>query len=151
EREIRRFTLKAPYDGQLLSWMIRAGDYINVGKKVAVIADTSRYLFHGSLANADRLLMRKGQQAYLSLKNYPHQKYGYLSAEVLRIETVIDDQSQQSKHHVWLTVTPPEIRLYPGLQGIAYVTTFRGTIFDYLIRGADPHYIPHHQRPPSNP
>ncbi len=111
ESRLRKFTIRAPFDGVLIQSNITPGNLARVGQPLGVLVNPATYDLTTSMSIDEVAHIAVGDQVSLNSETIP----GEWTGEVTRISHGMDEKSQMVK--VYISVAAPELRDGMFLEG----------------------------------
>lgn len=135
EDKIDRATIRAPYDGVVVSGDLaqQAGTPVEAGKKLFEIAPLHSYRIILEVDEHDIAPLRDGQAGQLMLNGLAG---GALPIHVVKVMPVATTKDGKNVYRVEAALTAPDRRLLPGMEGVAKIGVGRRQLGWVLLHNA---------------
>lgn len=122
EERLTKYTLRAPFAGELTESLINTGSYIRAGQKLATLMNISNYELEASVPLEDLKYIKLGDRVRLTSEDME----GEWSGRVARISNTIDTKTQMVK--LYIQVSGNNLRENMFLTGEADATTMASVV-----------------------
>ena len=107
EERLKKYELRAPFDGELSEALISTGTYIRAGQKLGTLMNTQVYELEASVALADLKFIKLGDAVRLE-----SEEGGQWTGRISRISSSIDTRTQTVKVYVQVNGSGLKENLY---------------------------------------
>jgi RND family efflux transporter MFP subunit len=116
EDDLKKLTVRAPFDGILTLQNVKAGDHVNLNATVAAVTDTNTYQVTVEVDELDVPRLRTGLQAVIALDAMPEKRF---RATVVRIVPQTDRVTKTSR--LYLRFDEPVSSVQAGMTATANI------------------------------